>query len=253
MAKPSRPLSGPILTFWPRVTVQTRCIQTRERLRIRTLPKQNPPPDQPTTEYFAPANPAGLRTGVSLAAMTRPRPDLWYPIAQLLAALRTLLRATAPEAFAQIALDARAHLAALTALVRRYIHVLAADINLPLPQSRPPAERRASRAGVSRAYLFPLIETPARASGAATGGEDPPELQWALLMEAAARLAAVLANPAPHARRLARRFGKLTVPGLRDLPVPWHIIRRIGPVIDTLLIRLDAAARPQAWAGLDTS
>jgi hypothetical protein len=185
--------------------------------------------------------------------MTRPHPDLWYPIAQLLAALRALLRATAPEAFAGIALDARAHLAALTALVRRYIHVLAAEIILPPPQTRGPTEHRASSGGASRSYLFPLIETPARASASATGGEDPPQLQWALLMEAATRLAEVLANPEPHARRLARRFGTLTVPGLRDLAVPWHIIRRIGPVIDTLLIRLDQAARPQAWAGLDTS
>jgi hypothetical protein len=185
--------------------------------------------------------------------MTRPHPELWYPIAQLLAALRALLRAAAPEAFAEIALDARAHLAALTALVRRYIHILAAGIILPPPQIRPPAERRPSRAGASRSYLFPLIETPARSKSAATGGEAPPQLQWALLMQAAARLAAVLANPAPHARRLARRFGTLTVPGLRDLAVPGHMIRRVGPVIDTLLIRLDAAARPQAWAGLDTS
>ncbi len=185
--------------------------------------------------------------------MTRPHPDLWYPIAQLLAALRALLRATTPEAFAQIALDARAHLAALTALVRRYIHVLAADIILPPAQTRPPTERGRIRARTAHRYLFPLIETPARSKSAATGGEDPPQLQWALLMQAAARLAAVLANSAPHALRLARRFGTLTVPGLRDLPVPWHVIRRIGPVIDTLLIRLDAAARPQAWAGLDTS
>lgn len=184
--------------------------------------------------------------------MTRPRPDLWYPIAQFLAALRTLLRATAPEVFAQIALDARAQLAALTALVRRYIHVLAADIILPLPQTRPPTERGRIRARTSHRYLFPLIETPSRPSLAA-GSEDPPQLQWALLMEAAARLAAVLANPEPHARRLARRFGKLIVPCLRDLPVRWSVIRRIGPVMDTLLIRLDAAARPQAWAGLDTS
>ena len=58
--------------------------------------------------------------------MTRAHPDLWYPIAGLLAALRTWLRATAPAAFAQIALDVRAHLAALTAFVRRYLHVLAA-------------------------------------------------------------------------------------------------------------------------------
>ncbi len=187
---------------------------------------------------------------------SRPHPELWTPIAQLLAALRALLRATAPEAFAGIALSARAQLIALTALVRRYIHVLAAD--LILPQRRPPAPAAvhpgppAPRPRSTPRYLFPLIEVPAGASRR-SAGEDPPELQWALLLEAAARLAEVLANPAPHARRLARRFGTLLVPGLRDLPVPWHVVRRLGPAMDNLLMRLDQAARPQAWAGLDTS
>jgi hypothetical protein len=184
---------------------------------------------------------------------TRPHPDLWYPIAQLLAALRTLLRATSPDAFAAIARDARTRLIALTALVRRYIHVLAADIVLPpRRQTHPLAEHKTIGAKSSRNYLFPLIETQSR-PGRATTGEDPPDLQWALLMEAATRLAEVLANPAPHARRLARRFGTLLVPGLRDLPVPWHVTRRLPPEIDVLICRLDAAARPEAWAGLDTS
>jgi hypothetical protein len=49
----------------------------------------------------------------------------------------------------------------------------------------------------------------------------------------------VLASPASHARRLARRFGTLLTPGLRDLPVPWHIIRRIPPALDVLLLRVD--------------
>ena len=185
----------------------------------------------------------------------RPHPDLWYPIAQLLAALRTLLRATAPEAFAEIALHACAHLAAISALVRRYIHVLAADIHLPPPRQVDPSTDRpdaAPRARSASRYLFPLIETPSRPS-CATSGEDPPELQWALLLEAAQRLIAVMANPAPHARRLARRFGTLMVAGLRDLAVPWHVIRRAGPYVDNLLLRLDQAARPQAWAGLDPS
>jgi hypothetical protein len=83
--------------------------------------------------------------------------------------------------------------------------------------------------------------------------EDTPDLQWALLMEAARRLAEVLANPAPHARRLARRFGTLDVPGLRDLALPWHILRQIPPWLDVMVCRYDAAARPEAWAGLDTS
>jgi hypothetical protein len=185
---------------------------------------------------------------------TRPHPDLWYPIAQLLAALRTLLRATAPETFAEIALNTRAQLAALTALVRRYIHVLAAELVLPPPRTLDPSTDSpdAGRTPRARRYLFPLIEMPARPSRA-TAGEDPPELQWALLMEAAARLAEVLANPAPQACRLARRFGTLLTPGLRELPVPWHVIRHVGPGIDNLLMRLDQAARPEAWAGLDTS
>ncbi|MBA3069514.1 MAG: hypothetical protein FP825_13665 [Hyphomonas sp.] len=177
-------------------------------------------------------------------------------MAQFLAALRTLLRATAPEAFAGIALDARAHLAALTALVRRYIYVLAAEFLLPPPRpNRSPANGHApqpAKAPGRRVYRFALIEGPSR-PGAASEGEDPPALQWALLLQAADRLAGVLANPAPHACRLARRFGTLLVPGLRELPVPWHVIRRAGPQIDALLMRIDQAARPQAWAGLDTS
>lgn len=186
--------------------------------------------------------------------MTRAHPEFWYPIARLLSALRALLRATAPEAFAAIAKEARAQLIAITALVRRYIHVLAAELVLPPPRVRPPSTEdnpkpAAARRG-GRAPLFLLIENPAR-SGGGGEGEDLPALQWALLMEAAARLVGVLANPAPHARRLARRFGTLLHAGLRESPVPWHIIRRVGPGIDTLLLRLDQAARPHAWAGLE--
>ena len=185
--------------------------------------------------------------------MTRLHPEFWYPIARLLSAL---LRATAPEAFAGIAKEARAQLIAITALVRRYIHVLAAELVLPPPRARPPSTEDNSKPATARrgarAPLFPLIESPAR-SGGGGEGEDPPALQWALLMEAAARLVGVLANPAPHARRLARRFGTMLHAGLRESPVPWHIIRRVGPGIDTLLLRLDQAARPQAWAGMDTS
>jgi len=183
----------------------------------------------------------------------RPHPDLWYPIAALLAALRRLLLTANPCAFAAIASEARAQLAVAAALVRRYIHILAAELVLPPPRvvpSRPSTDNAVPR-GASR-YLFPLIEAPA-ASGGGSAGEDPPELQWALLTEAARRLADVLASPASHARRLARRFGTLLTPGLRDLPVPWHIIRRIPPALDVLLLRADQIARPLAWAGLDTS
>ena len=185
--------------------------------------------------------------------MTRPHPDLWYPIAELLAALRTLLRATAPTAFAQIALDARAHLAALTALVRRYLHVLAADISLPSLRPLPPLQDEPEQREGARSsrYLFPLIEHPARRARASLG-EDPPELQHALLMEAVQRLVSVMANPAPHALRLARFLRRFTGRVLRELPVRWSILRRVGPGVDTLLMRLDAAARPQAGEGIDS-
>ena len=62
-----------------------------------------------------------------------------------------------------------------------------------------------------------------------------------------------MANPAPHALRLARFQRRLGPAPLRDLPVRWHVIRRLGPVMDALLTCLDQAARPWAWEGLDTS
>lgn len=182
----------------------------------------------------------------------RQHPDFWYPIAALLSALRKLLRATAPDGFAAIALDARAHLAAITALIRRYLYVLAAEMILPpLRRIDPLTEEAASRssAGSSR-YSFPLLEQPSPRSSASQG-EDPPDLQLALLLEAADRLVAVLANPAPHARRLARFLQRACEPILRELALPWHVIRRIGPGIDTLLMKLDRAARPEAWRGIE--
>lgn len=185
---------------------------------------------------------------------TPPHPHFWAPIAHLLAALRALLRMTAPEAFAAIAPDARAQLAALTALVRRYIHVLAAAIGLP-PQALPVPSRedRKVRAGdLARRYRFALMEQ-GGASGSHGEGEDAPGVQWALLLQAAERLAGVLADPEPHARRLAKALRRRFRPPLRDLPVRWHVTRRLGPGLDTLLMDLDAAARPADWAGMDTS
>ncbi len=68
-----------------------------------------------------------------LPAMTafRPYPELWNTLAHQLGPLRQLLAAAASEAFAAISAQARARLAHLTALVRRYIHILAAEIRLP--------------------------------------------------------------------------------------------------------------------------
>ena len=183
----------------------------------------------------------------------RPCPHFWYPIANLILALRGLLRAARPETFMHIALDARAQLAALTALVRRYIHVLAAAIRLPpAPPLLPLPDVPAEGGGGACGYRFPLIERPARRRSA-SAGQDDAELQLALLLEAVQRLADVMADPAPHALRLAGRLRRFNGEALRELPVPWHVIRRIHPAVDVLLNRLDAAARPEAWAGIDTT
>jgi hypothetical protein len=100
--------------------------------------------------------------------------------------------------------------------------------------------------------LSPLAEHP----GGRVRQHCPPEpasYQWAILWEAAARLAAVMANPAPHALRLARYQRRQGLPPLRDMPVRGHVIGRLGSVMDALLTRLDQAARPWVWARLDTS
>jgi hypothetical protein len=185
----------------------------------------------------------------------KPRPDLWSRAALVVAMLRRLLRACAPDAFASISAEARALLAAATAMVRRYIHVLAADIRLPPARDLRCTDALSPNAPSARSandYLFPLAEHPGgRAS--LNCPPEPPALQWAILWEAAARLAAVMANPAPHALRLARFQRRQGPAPLRDTPVHWHVIRRLDPVMDALLTRLDQAARPWAWEGLDTS
>lgn len=81
----------------------------------------------------------------------------------------------------------------------------------------------------------------------------PPELQWALIWEAAMRLAAVLRDPARHARRLARYRESGNAAPLRALPVRWAALRRLGAVADASLTRFDQLAQPAAWAGIDTS
>lgn len=185
----------------------------------------------------------------------KPRPDIWSRAALVVAMLRRLLRSCAPAAFAAISSEARALLSAASAMVRRYIQALAADILLPpvraaLRADSPSRDERAFRSAID--YRFPLSEQPGgRAS--LNCPPEPTELQRAILWEAAARLAAVMANPAPHALRLARFQRRQGPEPLRDMPVRWHVIRRLGPVMDALLTRLDQAARPWAWEGLDTS
>lgn len=77
----------------------------------------------------------------------KPRPDLWSRAALVVAMLRRLLRACAPEAFVSISAEARALLAAATAMVRRYIHALAADISLPPARAALGAENPSRTSG----------------------------------------------------------------------------------------------------------
>ena len=187
----------------------------------------------------------------------RPHPNLWRSIAQLIAVLRELLMATAPEAFAAISAEARARLTHLTALVRRYIHILAAETVLPPPRGGKPVLKDTKARQTRRPFETPfkLIErpAPARTGSSKPSDGDPPELQWALLLDAARRLNDVMADPARHARRLARYLRKHAEAPLRDLAVPWYVLRRLGPQADALLIQLDHKARPKAWENLDTS
>ncbi len=190
--------------------------------------------------------------------ITAPRPELWTRIAALLGALRMLLRRAVPEHFHKIAAEARAQLLAATALVRRYIHVLAADIVLPEP--RPvgaPAKNSNETPGARhprREALFCLIEEVRPASRPSTSdGADTAFVQWALMMEAARRLAIVLNHPEKHALRLARMLRLRKGATLKDLPIPTGILRRLAPWTDALILRLDEAARPEAWSFINSS
>lgn len=191
--------------------------------------------------------------------MTRPHPDLWHPLAVLLSALRAVRGAAAPAGFGAVSSEVQARVRMLAVLVRRYIHVLAAEIHLPPPRSAPILLGRGQPAGRSgRDYLFPLTEqSVAMRRAHKSGGEDPPGLRWALLFEAARRLSDVPADPARYAARLARHLRRAGAAPLKGLPVRWSVLRRLGPEADALLCRLDQRARPEAWAeigeGEDTS
>lgn len=143
--------------------------------------------------------------------------------------------------FPSIAAEARLQLKTATALLRRYIHVIAAEPTLPEPRpvgvSRKPSNETPRKLQRRREALFCLIDETCSARHAAkSDGADTPFVQWALMMEAARRLA----------RLLRRQKGRI----LKDLPIPSHILRRLPPRIDALLCRLDEAARPEAWAGI---
>ena len=186
-----------------------------------------------------------------------PRPELWTRIAAFLGALRTFLRGAVPGKFDKVAATARAHLMAAAALVRRYIHVLAAELALPplavgvtpKPAGETPRKQQSRRDTLFR--LTEIIDTIKRASK--PGGTDTPFVQWALMMEAARRLALVLNHPEKHALRLARLLRRQARATLKDLPVPASLLKRLAPWTDELLLRLDEEAKPEAWAGINSS
>lgn len=190
--------------------------------------------------------------------ITAPRPELWTRIAALLGALRTLLREAVPEHFQRIAADARAQLSAATALVRRYVHVLAAEIALPALRpvgAAPKTSNETPRNHQSRreAHFCLTEETRLARAASRSDGADTPFVQWAMMMEAARRLAIVLNHPEKHALRLARLLRRRKGRVLKDLPVPGQILRRLPPWTDALILRLDEEARPQDWAGINSS
>ncbi|MFN3608185.1 MAG: hypothetical protein ACK4Y9_03890 [Hyphomonas sp.] len=195
-----------------------------------------------------------------MTEIAHPRPELWTRIALVIGALRALLVGTVPELFGDISAHARAQLEAAAALVRRYIHVLAAELVLapasPRPATPPstaPPENPAPSAAREAAFRLTEPETQPGAASASSGVPDTPMMQWALVLAAMRRLSAVMGDPARHARRLAFFLRRQTRQTLREAPVRWSVIRRLPVFTDALLCRLDQAARPAAWAGIDTS
>ncbi len=188
----------------------------------------------------------------------RPLPEFWYPVARILLILKALLAATDPAAFASVAAHAHRQLAFAGAFVRRYLLALARSLDLPpLPARAPAAPRAAAPVAVPprrrAARPFPLSEPPRapRPPRARPDGPANPQVDWALALHRAEILLAALRRPLPLARRLARRLARGRAPSLRDLPVPWHVLRAFPPALDSLLTRLDCLARPDHWSGLD--
>jgi hypothetical protein len=187
---------------------------------------------------------------------SRPLPEIWYPLAQFLLALRALIRAASPVGFAAIAARVSRELRLTGALVRRYLFALAREIALPPPRAtRPPSDPHTvySKPGPRRrGPAFDPGERPGLRRAAHPAGPSAPEpgIQWAVALNSAEALLAVLRNPLPAARRLAFRLARGKAPPLRELPVPSQVLRAVPPALDALLMRLDALARPDAWAGM---
>jgi len=185
----------------------------------------------------------------------RPLPEFWYPVARILLVLKALLLAAAPGGFGAISARVNRELIYAGAYLRRYLLVVARGLVLPSLRASAPAAPtstpRSRRRPLERP--LPLGEPPARRRnpGLQRGAPSSPEIEWALALQRTEALLAALRRPLPLARRLARRLARGAAPTLRDLAIPWHIIRALHPALDILLTRLDVLARPDHWSGLD--
>ena len=185
----------------------------------------------------------------------RPLPEFWYPVARILLVLKALLLAAAPGGFGRISARVNRELIYAGAFVRRYLLAVARGLVLPPLRARAPAVPTSIPRSRRRPLEspLPLGEPPARRRnpGRQRGAPSSPEIEWGLALQRTEALLAALRRPLPLARRLARRLTRGEAPRLRDLAIPWHIIRALAPALDILLTRLDRHARPDHWSGLD--
>ena len=187
--------------------------------------------------------------------------DTFSLLAQLVLQVRQALRALSPFAFSENVNGAvlKTRIAALTAMVRRYLHALAAEITLPMPRAIPPRaedESGATSCGTAERGL-PLFENDPSTTRHATHSPRPdtnPYFEWGQAFMQIERLALALAHADRRARRLAGLLRRRSKP-LRAMPLRVHHLRRLPAELDTLLLELDRRARPELWQSLklDTS
>lgn len=200
------------------------------------------------------SDPSRGRVILRVISPERPLPEFWYPVARILLVLNALLLAAAPGGFARISARVNRELIYAGAFARRYLLAVARGLVLPPLRARAPAAPtstpRSRRRPLERP--LPLAEPPARRRnpGLQRGAPSSPETEWALALQRTEALLAALRRPLPLARRLARRLARGAAPTLRDLAIPWHIIRALPAALDILLMQLDRRARPDHWSAI---
>ena len=181
--------------------------------------------------------------------------DTFALLAQLVLQVRAALRALSPFAFSENSTALKTRIAALTAMVRRYLHALAAEVSLPMRRAVPRRDKEkpgASSRGTGERGL-PLFENDRPATGRAmrrSQGTSHPYFEWGQAFMQIERLARALAQADRRARRLAGLLRRRSKP-LRSLPLRVHHLRRLPPELDTLLLELDRRARPELWRSLN--